>query len=804
MMHDEWPLLSDERLNGTYSVDRLFRPPTPAQAVEKNDFSAASEHVMELCNSWGGAYMPLIPVDRDRPIEEVWIDLLDRSPVDGMNARGLLDPEPQLGHGFFTHQPTGLFLLRMLMDMPIPANHKTIQTARGVPADDPWYLSYLGTFGAHPHEIAPDTLKRHNIKAGFTYDDLLPIRAFSGTPGAADMLNRLREPNMITAVQLTLSQLGRTEAPLHRGFPSRDQLDFREYPASWHFGPNVVIVYRQGSVEDLALLWYLRALYGLPPGLPLAVPVDADVSTEIEYWRTRRAQQLWGAAGGGDIALVSASVSSDELERLTPGTGYKVAQAKDLLRPLGGCRLAVAETVHYIDGRAEVPRFVPTEIEALGHAALNEAGGWSSITTIVKDWFLPPSQTLRRSSYPSHGYLHGYIAQTSTDDSVLQIFHPTGLEVLAALARDHGQTVQPSPPGRAAAQLINMIGGMPGMDKLACPTVVDLLGELTRGRNSTIVKRQLRQFLKIDDQDSQTTTDRYRILEERLDRALAKPDVEDVSYKTVSEIRALTKLKAQSNSEWIRWGVDRGMLLRGFRADCPRCKHKQWRPLADTVPELICHGCGREIREPFGLDTTQLRYRASETLLRAMNLDVLSHILALRFLCRVWDNDPSGGPRNVFGAYPGLELVDDVSKEAVAEADIALVLANGKWVVGECKTTAVGLRESDLTKLWKFADCIDAAATFVATLQPSAECGEIWKRETSPTGRTHFALTAEHLFDLSAISLYGDKPLAWRTSYRTTEGSATSVVTNFDGFLKNVDVDNNRWRRAPWTRIEGL
>ncbi len=60
-----------------------------------------------------------------------------------------------------------------------------------------------------------------------------------------------------------------------------------------------------------------------------------------------------------------------------------------------------------------------------------------------------------------------------------------------------------------------MIGGMSGLTRLACPTITDLLTELTRGRNRTVITKQLRAFLKIDN-DSDTTEERYEILEHRI------------------------------------------------------------------------------------------------------------------------------------------------------------------------------------------------------------------------------------------------------------------------------------------------
>jgi hypothetical protein len=500
------------------------------------------------------------------------------------------------------------------------------------------------------------------------------------------------------------------------------------------------------------------------------------------------------------VTIVSASVPHRRLLEYADGTSFQVSTPDDVLRPLGGCGLFATDTAHYTNGRAQIPRFVPTDREALGASALEYAGRWSTVTVTVKDDILPPSRTLRRSSYPGRGYLRGYCAQTSTKDSVLHLFHPTGFEVLTALARDHNQTIKPSAPGRAAAQLITMIDGMDGMTRLACPTITSLLTELTRGRNRTVITKQLRTFLKIED-DGETTEDRYRLLEQRLDDTLARPDVEDTAYKALSAIKSITKLTATANKEWVRWAHRQNLLLRGFEALCLHCGHKQWRPLTDIAPELTCHGCGHTISEPLGIEQTTLRYRATETTLRAMNNDVLPHILALRYLAKLWDE---GSPHNIYGAYPGLEIIDPTTTATLAEADVAVILANGRWVVGECKTTALGLREDDLVKLHDFAERVDAAATFVATLESSDHCGPIWKRTTIGSERPHFALTAEHLYDLHPVTSAGEDPLSWRTAYRhlNREVDPASLPQPLSTYLTNAGDDHDLGLRAPWMRSD--
>ena len=76
-------------------------------------------------------------------------------------------------------------------------------------------------------------------------------------------------------------------------------------------GPNLVVVYEPGSVEDLALLWNLRMANGLPDGLPLGVPRNADPLAAIRHWQQEFAFQMW-TLGHDRCALTSTTVETSE------------------------------------------------------------------------------------------------------------------------------------------------------------------------------------------------------------------------------------------------------------------------------------------------------------------------------------------------------------------------------------------------------------------------------------------------------------------------------------------------------------
>jgi hypothetical protein len=162
----------------------------------------------------------------------------------------------------------------------------------------------------------------------------------------------------------------------------------------------------------------------------------------------------------------------------------------------------------------------------------------------------------------------------------------------------------------------------------------------------------------------------------------------------------------------------------------------------------------------------------------------------------------------VFGAYPGIELRREGSSVVDAEVDVLAVLRTGGLIVGECKTNARGLTSGELDKLWRAADEINARATFAATLDSASNCDPLWRVQAAPGGRPHFALTAEHLFDLQIrhIGINGDL-FEWRDDYPGPRGqdetpASAAIDEAFSRFAEGASTDYQQLNRAPWLHPE--
>ncbi|MGO8965378.1 hypothetical protein [Mycobacterium sp.] len=742
--------------------------------------------------------MPLIPVTVGESVDERWSRILNESNIDGIERTDLLSDE-EVRKYTDLHGPDTAQLIRIVVDLE---RKPTVQTCQGLSEDDPWHLSYLAVLGdLSPHPHRQNTW--NDLRPDLTFQDVLTIRGVDGDGSASRLLTLLRDFTAVSAIESSRSKLtGGLQASYNKGLSESSRFEWGDDRKAHQYGPNIVVVYQPGSVEDLALIWNLRARFLHPPRFPLAIPMTPAAGDDLRFLLGAGADHHFGF--GHNLALTSFSVPGAELAALDRSGQFDVVDPWDLLRPIGGYCTTSTEVARFAAGQATIPSFSPTDLQTIGGSYLgSHQGTWMKRKTVVVDDPLPFCHTMRRGVW--HGdahYLDGQITTGGEPGSFATIRLPSGLEVMVALGMDRGLTLTESAPGKAAEQLIRAAG--PRLSMFAAPGAVAALGELTRGRHVSIVRRRLNQFLAEPQPDE--CTDRYQLLFDRLDKAVGVPDVEETGYMPFERLRSLLRMTAPAAQQWLRWAMAGGLVLRGVEANCAKCGQKQWRPLSEAVPALMCHGCGRKIDNPHGFNHIEYRYRASEVLLRAMSHDVLPCVLSMRYISSVL-----GGKQSVFGAYPGVEFRKPDSAKVEAEADVLVILRNGALILGECKTSARGLKPEELEKLWTAADQVGARATFSATLDRAAECGAEWRTLEAPCRRPHFALTAEHLFDLDCIGpVFGEDLFEWRDDYlsrfnrgpdsATTQNRELLVDKAFSEYVERAGKDYEQHYRAPWTR----
>ncbi len=273
------------------------------------DLEAAVAEIRWLCQVWGGAGQPLLPVT-DGQCPAPYRSRLEREQIDGVG--GLQD-------------------LPVSLPWRVPetsaADHPAILIAGHVPIEqwrpvevvelaleDPWSPTYAAVLGVWPE--APDAAlsERFFLREDLRFEEIIPVQRREVTGSFADLLARLSDRTVLTPRQLSgmflaggmepdTSYMGMTEEVLPRPWAVRRAA-----------GPNLIVVMSPGSVEDLALLWNLRCAHGDRRVLPIGLPVDAIDAPTLSALQKPGHATMFGF-GGGRCYLTSASLELDSLEQ---------------------------------------------------------------------------------------------------------------------------------------------------------------------------------------------------------------------------------------------------------------------------------------------------------------------------------------------------------------------------------------------------------------------------------------------------------------------------------------------------------
>lgn len=259
---------------------------------------------------------------------------------------------------------------------------------------------------------------------------------------------------------------------------------------------------------------------------------------------------------------------------------------------------------------------------------------------------------------------------------------PEEWAALAAYFGARGYRPDPSAAGTAGAAVLDLLGGVTGLDLLASPLAYRLLQAIAPQNTKKVAQRVGRQVEALAGR------------EEDLARALADrigPDALLGVPMTFAELKGRLVIGGKDGPALLETLADlnaAGALLRGYYLPCPRCNTREWYPLAEVRERLVCPGCGTPFPLPVaGGPGVELawHHRPNGLIGRAVDLDVLPHLLTLR----CWasrDVDPAC-------IVTGLELREGTGRDAIVEFDLIFV-SGGALHAAECKAGA-SLTEKD-------------------------------------------------------------------------------------------------------------
>jgi hypothetical protein len=781
----EW-LLDDSMLGEVEPLVRRVSPRRVGMLVDEHDPNDLRMAIEYACQLWGGAATFLMPANLETG--RIHPTFARRAEEAGITVFRRQLPETETG-SLKTYagwprriEPLLGAVLRDLQDTNRPR-----VTVALPEADSPWFLAYLVALGSWPDRPSPELLEEASLVSELTFEELLDLEfALVQDPSASDLFDRLQESRFDRPARASAWNLAPQarrwlpRRPTERRLPtSRDTAD--------RIGPNIVVVYEPGSISDACLLWNLRALHGLPPGLPLAVPNSAALGEDLAHLTGTGAARpaLFSEVR---IALTSTTLPEAVLRSVARSEAWTVESADELLSvPVPPSRVS-SEVGVFRNGRARVPLVAPTDAELLRRRP-RQYGLFdvtSSFNRIERP--MPDIPGLRREYADGFGSL-GFEFDLRRVDQIGALEWPTGWVVLEAAVRDHGLRLRRSVPGVAAESLIRRLGGIGNLTYLAARPVIDRLHSLSERRAMSWFRNKVRELSALEPGDD-------RALAERIEAGLTQLALrafEDEQHASgFRDFRADFGNDRDSASRWLRWAEQSGAVVKGADFLCEQCGASAWRSADEFGSAMLCRGCGARIGFPVGAEQLPFSYRASEAVVRAVEYDALPHVLALRWFVELFKPFPER-PSRLYGGHPGVELIRG-DGSVLAEIDVLLLLDDGSLVPGEVKRSGAGLKQPDLDKLDRVVEALASPWSFVATIDWASNCDEMWESSMKAGPAPRFALNGEDLLTTRVTHRMDMDFFAWA---KDTDEQRTARLADFRAFM----ADAESWQSA--TRIPG-
>ncbi|ONI91116.1 hypothetical protein ALI22I_10155 [Saccharothrix sp. ALI-22-I] len=292
--------------------------------MDSGDLPGVLARIEQLCQVWGGACRPLIPVEHGR-IPETYNQLLLTEAVDHVTADVDITTPPRVEQTRTWDTPMVVAVSgEGPADWPRPV--QVVELA----ADDPWRPVYTAVLGTLPVSPDPKRLEADFLRADLAFEELFPVEGVSTTGSLSDLVARLEKHDRIKPRELSNFHLAYGMEP-DTGFFGHSKTFPSRFPARRAAGPNIIVAVSPGSVEDLALLWNLRAAHGDSRVLPIGIPLPELTLEALRMLSEPGRATMFGFAGG-KCHLTSASVPSSRLEELAgDDPRIVVAAHEDLL-----------------------------------------------------------------------------------------------------------------------------------------------------------------------------------------------------------------------------------------------------------------------------------------------------------------------------------------------------------------------------------------------------------------------------------------------------------------------------------------
>lgn len=698
-------LLDSAKLDGPHAARISARPERIAVPLDASKQDAFRQAVEVECQVWGGAANALLPVTAEGEIPDYYRGVLPGSQIDRVVGAGH-DPEMLLRDLQITGDPRDLSRSQLAVSLFEYQNQKKFPPLEVVrlEADDPWTDVYSACLGLLPDHPNAGLIYSGGWLPDLAFEDFLQVRRRDVEGSLADLISRLRpkEP-MLTPRQVSMARL--SYANTASSYIRTDKITLPDPGfARRDAGPNIVVVCTPGSNEDLALLWNLRAAHGDNYVTPLGIPSDAFTAEAIQEILSSPGVAHHGFAVSS-LYVTSVSVDQEVLTQVLMGvSGVAVRPAVDLLMFGTVFGLSRDEILVWKEGRASYkPLDEASYYNVLGTRNVNDLLVMHYDVTLDSAP-LPQSSDYRVDPYNGSFYNNAHTVWSSPRSgfSISTLQWPSRELVANSLAAIRGFKLRESAPGIAARIFIDMLGGLPEAHMLCHAPLLRLLEEMAARQGFPWYKAGLRRRgIEVSPIDA------------------VGGSIDELPERSFHEFKRVLGNSDLASRYWLAWAERANVLIKGFPLQCPNCGAKQWIPVGNFSPPIVCRGCTVIIERPFGDRTSvDFKYRLSEQVRRVYESDGMGHILVARFFSFLFD---FGSRSELIGLHPGMSVNPSNGGDELGEADLLMLTRGGDFVPIEVKRTASGFTPTELAKLSALAGTLKAPWSGVAACQYRSE-----------------------------------------------------------------------------------
>jgi hypothetical protein len=779
-------VLDDEKLHGSEPARITFRPHRTAEPVRIGDMAHFRGVVERLCQVWGGANSPLIPTSSSGFIDSNYSRVLAGSAIDGISGlqRDAMYHSsdarvsfPKERDEYRTQLAMALFKFRKQKKYP-PLSIPELD------GSDPWRDIYAATLGLLPTEPDKKILQQGNLIPELRFEDFLRIQRPKITGSLQDLLERLDADKSLTPRITTMIHLG-SGGGWSTGIRTSDQPIPRPGFARSDAGPNVVVVCSPNSVEDLSLLWNLRAAAGDHHILPIGLPLGEFDSSDLDLLATHRGISRHGM-GEHAVYVTSASLKISDLrstfEQSTNGSiGF--ASITELLHfgnPAGWMR---DEVLVWTDGHASVVPLAPdSHRKVFENRTLGRLVDFRVDVHVMSNPF-PMGDDVRSDAFGPTFFAGSanYGVGSRTSDA-MQIWWPSRIVMARAVASCRGLELRESEPGRAGRVALTSLADLWELDFLAHAPLLEFLEEMAAHTGISFYKRRQQQ--------------RGQHIEPT--EVIART-IDDLPEKSMHDFKRVLGNNQDAAKSWLLWAERRGLVVKGFPLQCEKCGSKQWIPVAAFNPPIICRGCAASMDTPFGdRPTADFKYRLSERMRRVYEHDAMGHLMAIRYFRSIFGGSLGS---ELIGLHPGIEIRKHDSLNAAGEADVLMLLQGGELIPMEVKHSFNGMTDDEVDKLDRLSKLLGAPwSALVVSKYGKESTSEFIGREHRMVDGNPFRviLTYDLLLSKHPMWSLGGDPFKWAPlSQSEIDSREKDFVTNL---AANPPRDGSDWKESQLVR----